>query len=98
MQTLAEALKVLADPARLRILKELMATKQAKMCCVRDLAHRLNISQPNISHHLKVLKRAGFISCEKTKDNDQRFAYYTVNLDQIDTIFHDVRRNISSCS
>lgn len=95
MQTIADALKVLADPARLRILKELIGTQKEKSFCVRDLASRLQISQPNISHHLKVLKNAGFIACEKRLKNDQRFAYYSVNIDQIDTLFQDVRKNIS---
>jgi len=95
VQTLADSLKVLADPARLRILKELTGPKKEKSCCVRDLANRLQISQPNISHHLKVLKNAGFIACEKSEKNDQRFAYYSVNIDQIETLFHNVRQNIS---
>lgn len=95
MQTLADALKVLADPARLRILKELTDTQTQKSCCVRDLAERLEISQPNISHHLKVLKNAGFISCEKRQEKDQRFAYYTVNLGHIQNLFQDVQSSIS---
>jgi len=95
VQILADHLKVLADPARLRILKELTGPKKEKSCCVRDLAHRLQISQPNISHHLKVLKNAGFIACEKSEKNDQRFAYYSVNIDQIETLFNNVRQNIS---
>lgn len=95
MQPIADALKVLADPARLRILKALMLTQKEKAFCVRDLACRLDISQPNISHHLKVLKNAGFIACEKHKKNDQRFAYYSVNIQQIETLFQDVRKSIS---
>jgi len=94
MQDFAEALKVLADPARLRILKELIGVKKEKSCCVRDLADRLQISQPNVSHHLKVLKIAGFISCQKSQEEDQRFAYYSVNKDKIDVLFRNVLEEI----
>lgn len=90
VQDLADALKVLADPARLRILKELIGVKKEKHCCVRDLSERLQISQPNVSHHLKVLKMAGFISCQKSHENDQRFAYYSVDKEKIDALFKSV--------
>ena len=95
MQDLAEYLKVLADPARLRILKELIGVRKSKSCCVRDLAERLQISQPNVSHHLKVLKTAGFISCQKSHEEDQRFAYYSVDRNKIDLLFQDVLQEIS---
>lgn len=95
MQDLADALKVLADPARLRILKALIGVKKEKSCCVRDLADRLQISQPNVSHHLKVLKTAGFISCQKSQEEDQRFAYYCVDKDKIDILFKSVLGEIA---
>jgi len=90
VQQLAEHLKVLADPARLRILKELVGVRREKSVCVRDLADRLQISQPNVSHHLKVLKTAGFISCQKAQEEDQRFAYYSVDSQKIQALFRDV--------
>ncbi len=95
VQDLADSLKVLADPARLRILKELMGLRKEKACCVRDLAQRLEISQPNISHHLKVLKTAGFISCRKAQEDDQRFAFYSVDRNRIDHLFHSVLNEIT---
>ena len=95
MQELAESLKVLADPARLRILKELIDVQQQSSCCVRDLAERLQISQPNVSHHLKVLKTAGFITCRKVSEEDQRFAFYSVNRNRIDSLFSSVLEPIA---
>ena len=95
MQQLADHLKVLADPARLRILKELVGIRREKSVCVRDLADRLQISQPNVSHHLKVLKTAGFISCQKAQEKDQRFAYYCVDREKIQALFHDVIKQIA---
>lgn len=91
MQDLAESLKVLADPARLQILNELHRCQQAESLSVCDLAKRLNISQPNVSHHLKVLKTAGFISCQK----DQRFCYYSVKLEHIRSALGEVLRAIA---
>jgi len=95
VQDIAEHLKVLADPARLRILKELMGVRKKKSVCVRDLAERLQISQPNVSHHLRVLKTAGFISCQKAQEEDQRFAYYSVDRAKIEVLFHNVLEEIA---
>ncbi len=95
MHELADNLKVLSDPARLRILKELMVVKQEKHVCVRDLADSLAISQPNVSHHLKVLKTAGLISCQKAFEKDQRFAYYKVDRKRIESLFKNVLESIS---
>ena len=95
MQNIADNLKVLADPARLSILRALIGEQREKSVCVRDLAERLRISQPNVSHHLKVLKNAGFISCQKSDDKDQRFAYYSVDRGKIQTLFTTVLQTIS---
>ena len=59
---LASALKVIADPARLRLLNLIAAQDEV---CVCDLTVPLGLSQPTISHHLKVLWKAGFLSREK---------------------------------
>lgn len=91
MQDIAESLKVLADPARLQILKELTRSQKTRDISVCDLARRLEISQPNVSHHLKVLKMAGFISCQK----DQRFCYYSVNLGSIEGVLSQVMAEIA---
>jgi ArsR family transcriptional regulator, arsenate/arsenite/antimonite-responsive transcriptional repressor len=61
---LAEALKVLADPARLRLLS-LVAAAESGEACACDLTEPLGRSQPTVSHHLSVLVDAGFLSREK---------------------------------
>lgn len=61
-EDLAAAFKVLADPARLRLLSMIAATEDA---CACDLTEPLGRSQPTISHHLSVLTDAGLISREK---------------------------------
>lgn len=56
-------LKVLADPTRLRML-DLLA-QQAGPLCVCDITDQFDQNQPTISHHLKPLREAGLIDCEK---------------------------------
>jgi ArsR family transcriptional regulator, arsenate/arsenite/antimonite-responsive transcriptional repressor len=60
---LAEGLKVLADPVRLRLLSLIAAQPGAEMCAC-DLVEPLGRSQPTVSHHLKVLREAGFLERE----------------------------------
>jgi len=57
-------LKALADPARLRLLS-LVASHEGGEACVCDLQDALDLSQPTISHHLKVLHAAGLLHREK---------------------------------
>ncbi|MEA2448065.1 MAG: ArsR family transcriptional regulator, arsenate/arsenite/antimonite-responsive transcriptional [Actinomycetota bacterium] len=61
---LADAFKVLADPARVRLLS-LVAAHPGGECCVCDLIEPLGISQPTVSHHLKVLHEGGLLDREK---------------------------------
>ena len=60
----ARLLKVLADPARLRILSMLVRAP-ANEICVCDLTDPLALSQPTVSHHMKVLREAGFTTSER---------------------------------
>ena len=61
---LARTLKALADPARLRLLS-LVAAHDGQEACVCDLTEPLGLSQPTVSHHLKVLVDAGLLHREK---------------------------------
>ena len=62
--SLAGALKVLADPARLRLLSLIQAQPEGE-ACVCHLTAPLGLSQPTVSHHLKVLVRAGLLEREQ---------------------------------
>jgi len=62
-EALAEHLKALADPTRLRIL-DLLA-QQEEPLCVCDITPRFAQNQPTISHHLRLLRQAGLIDCTK---------------------------------
>jgi ArsR family transcriptional regulator len=60
---LAERLKALADPTRLRML-DLLAQQRAPLC-VCEINEHFAQRQPTISHHLRILREAGLIDCEK---------------------------------
>ena len=62
-EMLAEQLKALADPTRLRILDLLV--QQEEPLCVCDITPRFAQNQPTISHHLRLLRQAGLIDCHK---------------------------------
>jgi ArsR family transcriptional regulator, arsenate/arsenite/antimonite-responsive transcriptional repressor len=68
---LAPVFKALGDPVRLRLIS-LIGAREGGEVCVCDLASAFNLSQPTISHHLKVLREAGLI------DSDRRgtWVYY----------------------
>ncbi|WP_328412377.1 metalloregulator ArsR/SmtB family transcription factor [Nocardia sp. NBC_00403] len=61
---LASAFKALADPVRLRLLS-LIASRPGEEVCVCELTPQFELSQPTISHHLKVLREAGLIDCQR---------------------------------
>jgi len=63
-EDLASTLKILADPARLRIVSILAVAGQGE-ACVCDLTDPLDLSQPTVSHHMKQLREAGFIESER---------------------------------
>ncbi len=60
----APLLKALADPVRLRLMS-LIASHPGGEACVCDLTGAFDLSQPTISHHLKVLHEAGLVERDK---------------------------------
>ncbi|GAB3484468.1 ArsR/SmtB family transcription factor [Amycolatopsis cihanbeyliensis] len=61
---LAPVFKALGDPIRLRLLS-MIATRAGGEVCVCELTPAFDLSQPTISHHLKLLRQAGLIDCER---------------------------------
>jgi ArsR family transcriptional regulator len=72
-------LKALADPIRLRLMSMIAAADEI---CVCDLLGPFDVSQPTISHHLKVLRAAGLVDCERRGT----WVYYRAERDSLDTI------------
>ena len=62
--TLAGTLKALADPLRLRMLSAIAVDPRGESC-VCDLAELADVSQPTVSHHLKVLRTVGLLDSER---------------------------------
>ncbi|MDG4820839.1 metalloregulator ArsR/SmtB family transcription factor [Asanoa sp. WMMD1127] len=61
---LAKAFKALGDPVRLRLLS-MIAARAGGEICVCDLTDAFQVKGPTISHHLRVLREAGLIDCER---------------------------------
>ncbi|MGB3762619.1 MAG: metalloregulator ArsR/SmtB family transcription factor [Ornithinimicrobium sp.] len=61
---LARVFKALGDPVRLRLLS-MVASQSGGEACVCDLTSAFDLSQPTISHHLKVLRETGLLDCER---------------------------------
>ncbi|MFW5914094.1 MAG: ArsR/SmtB family transcription factor [Bacillota bacterium] len=81
-ERMEKILKVLADHTRLKILSRIY---QGEVCGC-DLIHCLDISQPTLSHHLKVLSSNGFIEGNRKGNR----ILYTVNmesLEEVETMF-----------
>lgn len=74
LQTLADRLKVLAEPKRLLILHLLMEGVQ----CNCELGDALQMAPNLISHHLSVLRQAGLVDVERDAV-DARWMYYSIN-------------------
>ncbi len=69
--------KALGDPIRLQLVDVLR--KHAGRVCVCELVPLFDLSQPTVSHHLKVLREAGIVGSERRG----LWAYYYVNPDSL---------------
>jgi ArsR family transcriptional regulator len=72
-QGLARSFKALADPARVQLLA-IVATQPGAEACVCDLTEPVGLSQPTVSHHLKILVEAGLLEREQRG----RWAYFSL--------------------
>ncbi|MFJ9870051.1 ArsR/SmtB family transcription factor [Streptomyces sp. NPDC101165] len=62
---LAKVFKALGDPVRLRLMSMIASRGTGGEVCVCELTPAFDLSQPTISHHLKLLRQAGLIDCER---------------------------------
>jgi ArsR family transcriptional regulator len=79
-QRMAEMAKALADPIRLQLVDVLR--KHAGKVCVCELVPLFDLSQPTVSHHLKVLRDAGIVASER----QGLWAYYYVIPDSLEEL------------
>ena len=76
-QRMALVAKALGDPVRVQLVDVLR--KHAGKVCVCELVPLFDLQQPTVSHHLKVLRDAGIVGCER----QGLWAYYYVNPDAL---------------
>jgi ArsR family transcriptional regulator, arsenate/arsenite/antimonite-responsive transcriptional repressor len=79
-QVLARTVKALADPTRLRLVS--LVAAHGGEACVCDLTEPVGLSQPTVSHHLKVLVDAGLMAREKRGV----WAYYSLVPGSLDAL------------
>jgi ArsR family transcriptional regulator len=80
-ERLAGALKAIADPARLRLISIVAASDSGEVC-VCDFTGSVGLSQPTVSHHLKILVDAGVLAREQRG----KWAYYRLVPTALDTL------------
>ena len=83
-QRLADVLKALAHPARLQLLSIIVSAGEA---CACDLVEPIGLSQPTVSHHLRVLVEAGLVQREQRG----KWAWFTPRRQRLE----DLRRLFS---
>ena len=72
-QTLARMFKALGDPTRVKLLS-MIAAAEGGEACICDMTEPVGLSQPTVSHHMKLLVEAGLA----TRERRGRWAYYRV--------------------
>jgi ArsR family transcriptional regulator, arsenate/arsenite/antimonite-responsive transcriptional repressor len=80
-ESLAARFRALSDPTRVAIVNRLASTEE---CCVCDLNAAFDLSQPTISHHLKVLRDAGLVESRRLGTS----AYYRVVPEAVRALRH----------
>src|SRR3954447_4648594 len=78
-ESLALRFKALADPARVGIVNLLSASDEV---CVCTLTEALGLSQPTVSHHLRLLREAGLVTMEKRGT----WSYYRLESNALDAL------------
>src|SRR5919112_996052 len=76
---LAPLFKALSDPIRLRVLSLIASTTEV---CVCDLTDAFDVTGATISHHLRVLREAGLVDCERRGT----WVYYWIKAEALDQL------------
>jgi len=81
LRKMAEMFKVMNDPTRLKIINALMLSEM----CVCDIAALMEMTQPSISHHLKVMRQSELIKYRR----DGKAVYYSLDDEHIGILFQN---------
>jgi ArsR family transcriptional regulator len=80
-ERLAQLFRALGDPTRVRLLS-LIAAADGGEACICDLTDPVNLSQPTVSHHMRVLADAGLV----TREQRGKWAFFTVVDEALETL------------
>ena len=89
---MSRTFEALAHPIRLQLLDVL--ARSGGRVCVCDLVAALPVKQPTISHHLRLLREAGMVECERQGN----WAYYFVNRDAMGSLKAEIDRFLDGLS
>jgi DNA-binding transcriptional ArsR family regulator len=94
-QTLNRTLHAVADPARRRILQALKERGASSIgkeegLCASDIERHLQLSQPTISHHMSILKKAGLVEAKKLG----QWVWYRRNETALREFTRELRENL----
>ena len=81
LRKMAEMFKVMNDPTRLKIINALLLSEM----CVCDVAALLDMTQPAISHHIKILRQSGLIRYRR----DGKVVYYSLDDEHVGVLFQN---------
>lgn len=87
---LAKSFKALSDPTRLRLLS-LVAAHEGGEACVCDITEPVGLSQPTVSHHLKILVDAGLL----TREQRGVWAFYSIAAGGLETLAHTLQSPVA---
>jgi ArsR family transcriptional regulator len=85
-EALAHLLKAVSDPTRLQLLSIIRSSPEGQ-ACVCDLTEPIGLSQPTVSHHLRVLTDAGIL----TREQRGTWAWFSINQDRLQQIVSALR-------
>lgn len=88
-ERLAQVFKALGDPTRVRLIS-LIAAADGAEACICDLTAPVGLSQPTVSHHMRVLAQAGLV----TREQRGKWAYFRL----VDEAFDALREAVDSVS
>jgi len=91
--TLSLKFKAISDPTRVRLLS-LVAAHDGAEACVCDLTEPVNLSQPTVSHHLKILVHAGLL----TRTQRGSWSFYSVVPGAVDGLADLLRESLGDRS
>lgn len=83
---IARTFKALGDPTRVRLLSLIAASRDGE-ACICDLTEPVGLSQPTVSHHMKLLVDAGLA----TREQRGRWAYFRVITEALDRAANALR-------